>query len=195
MNANKMNSGDVLGIVMLVISVVLYSMSDLLVSQHLFFWGTAVMSGITFLVSRPWVNDEWLITGIYFLALSILWYLPISPYWGLTPMIIIGWIHAELAGLKGGILLSFAVALFVATILTINIIDAKKEDFLTSATPETVVITHVDKISKDDIRVFIEGKGTLLFDDSKETEDAWKLNNGDTVQIVVYEHKIVKLIY
>jgi len=194
-NFLKKNWIDALGIAMLPVAFVLYCMSDLLLVQHVTFWVTAVMCGITLLLTRPWVGGEWLTTGIYFLALSILWYLPIFPFWGLIPILIAGWIYCAFMELELGVLVSPFFPLIVAMALQINLTEVVKEEFSSSSTLETVVITYVDNTLKDDIRVFIEGKGIFSFDKNKETEDARKLSNGDTVQIVVYEHKISKLIY
>jgi len=202
-NFLKENWGDILVISMLVASFVLYflSMSELLFTQHLFFWVTALLSGknILSLCQRLCKKSRavvaWLTTGIYFLALSIIWYLPISPYWGLIPILITGWIHCALMDMDNGWIISPLFSIMVGFSLMCNFDIVEKEDFLTSTAPETVVITYVDKISKDDIRVFIEGKGILLFEDNIKTKDSWRLNNGDTVQIWVYKGKIAKLIY
>jgi len=202
-NFLKENWTFVAFVVMFIASVVLISRSELLLVQHIVFWVFLALSCVT-LVSTLVSDDDrkynaaWLTTGIYFLAISVIWYLPIAIYWSLIPIFAISLIHLKLTDCKGistGYFGSVIVTFSIFVSMKMNIEVVEKQEFIANTLPEPVVITYVDKTSKDNIKVFIEGKGIFLFDNSDETEDAWKLSNGDTVQIVVYQDKISKLIY
>ncbi len=188
---------------MLAVSGVFYLHSELILAQRIIFWVTLGLSAVTVVFTYIHENETeitiaWLTTGLYFLMLSIIWYLPISMYWVLIQIFITGWIHCKLMdNLEvSGFVISIISSSVCVSGLTENTKNIEKNEFLSKATPETVVIEYIDKTIKSDIRVYILEKGILSFANGcKETEDAWKLNNGDTVQIVIYDNKISKLIY
>ncbi len=192
----------ILCVLMLIVSVVLYLHTELILVQQGILSLTIVFSAV--IIFFTYINQNetdkqaaWLTTGLYFLVLSVIWYLPFSMYWALIPIFITGWIHCYLMDYAnvGGFIFSLIFTILCFSGLEANIKEIEKNEFLSKATPETVVIEYVDKTFKSDIRVYIPEKGILSFDDSDETAKAWKLDKGDTVQIVIYDNKISKLIY
>jgi len=200
-NFLKENWTFVAFVVMFIASVVLIRRSELL-AQHIIFWVTFALCYDTI----AWTEDSddrkhntaWLTTGIYLLAISVIWYLPIAIWWSLIPIFVTSLIHCDLQDMDNaalGFLISVFVTFVAYCFMNSNIYMLEKQESITNTPSEPVVITYVEKTSKDNIKVFIEGKGIHTVDHNDKTVDAQKLKTGDSVQIVVYQDKISKLIY
>jgi len=204
-NFLKENWAATVCVVLFIASIVLYCLSELILAQHIIFWVTFVFScGSIIATNVPENSDDekgiaaWLTTGIYFLAISVIWYLPIAIWWGLLPIFFSIFIHCTLQDTDKdtlGFLISGLATFAAYCVMNSNIYTLERQELIANTPPETVVIEYVDRTHNFNTRVYIRGKGIYTVDPNDETVDALKLRDGDTVQIWVYRNQIHKLIY
>lgn len=183
----------VLGISLFGIAGIMVILNSNCVIEHYVLYSAAIIFLLMVNISKiisPFDDPSVFImlSGIYFVVLAIMWELPISFAWSFIPTAIMAIIVNQENRFMGTILVTI-VAIGISLIAREHRL---KEEYLETHEPETVVIDYVEKFSKSNIQVYIEDRGIFRFADN--ISDDWKLNDGDTVQVVIRDRKIIKLI-
>lgn len=129
-----------------------------------------------------------LISSCGFIALALMWSWPVSILLSAVPILIVTVIIVRFSVPFVFLVIFSTVVIGFGRILSES--DKDKNHYIETHQPETVVVSFVDKSDPDDIHLHLQDQRILRF---RKYMGQDLLLAGDTVRILVYENKIIKL--